>query len=251
MRIAILTVLAAGFTWAQSATPPSVLQRYLQARHDLSLQAPPSAGSSSDDERQQGVEVEIEASLPRMKKHGTMRGWRGITRAGQVVYSGLRFSGDRLIGKDVISRYLAADVQKTAEGPDVAVTDRNYRFQLARPTSYNGRVAEVYRVTPRHKRAGLFRGELWLDAVSALPLREWGDFVKSPSKFLSHPRFVRDYTLAENRSQPRRLILTAHASFVGEVEMTIWFSGEAVRSAADEQAGKGSSEAGILAAIQP
>lgn len=255
MRLAILTALTAGLTWAQSATPPNVLQRYLQARHDLSLQAPPSARETSGDERQQGVEVEIEASLPRMKKHGSMRGWRGITRAGQVVYSGLRFSGDRLIGKDVISRYLSADVQQTVEGPDVAMTDRNYRFQLARPTSYNGRVAVVYRVFPKHKRAGLFRGELWLDAATALPLREWGNFVKSPSKFLSHPRFVRDYNLFENRSQPRRMILSAHASFVGDVEMTIWFSAEEVRGAldkqVDEQADNGASATGIVAAYQP
>ncbi len=52
----------------------------------------------------------------------------------------------------------------------------------------------MFRVEPRRKRVGLFKGELWLDPSTALPLRGWGDFVKSPSIFVKRVRFVRDYT---------------------------------------------------------
>lgn len=230
MRLALLTAFAASLALGQSPCPQCVLERYLQTSD-----AHPSV------EREESVEVQIEASLPRLHKHGTMRGWKKITRAGQTVYSGLRFSGDKLIRNDVISRYLAADVAKRSDRRDLAIASGNYRFQSVGKADYNGRTAQVFRVIPRRKRAGLFRGELWLDEATALPLREWGDFVKSPSRFLSHPRFVRDYNLAEDRSQPRRLILTAHASFIGDVQMTILYSdGDARDGAKDGPSGVGS-----------
>lgn len=189
--------------------------------------------------------------MPRLKKFGTMHGVRAITRTGQVVYRRLRFSGDRFIRKDVILRYLAADVQKAAEGPDVAITARNYRFQSRGQEDYNGRVAEVFRVAPKHKRPGLFRGELWLDAASALPLREWGDFVKSPSWFISRPRFVRDYILVEQTSRPKCLVLKAHTSLAGDVEMIIWFDDGASSDGAENSTSTEGVEAGMIAASVP
>jgi len=197
---------------------PAVLQRYLESNQELTA-------ARSGAVREEAVEVEIEAALPRLRKHGTMRGVRMITRAGEIVYSRLRFAGDRMVGKDVISRYLAADVRKPPREKDFHLDPAHYRFESAGETDYNGRTADVFRVTPKRRRGGLFRGELWLDAATALPLRIWGDVVKSPSRFLSHPHFVRDYDLADGVAQPRRLILTARAAFVGDVEMTIWFTG--------------------------
>lgn len=228
--------LTAGLTLGQTPGPQNVLQRYLRAAKER-----PAAGG------EESVEVEIEASLPRLQKHGTMRGLKVITRAGQTVYTRLRFSGDRLVGKDVISRYLAADVQNRSGKSVPAIAAGNYRFERAGDADYNGRTAQVFRVIPKHKRAGLFRGELWLDQASALPLREWGDFVKSPSRFLSHPRFVRDYRLVENQSLPRRLILTARASFVGDVQMTIWFGGNTGQDATDDSP----ADVGFVAASNP
>lgn len=182
------------------------------------------------------MEVEIDASLPRLQKQGSMRGLKVITRAGQTVYTRLKFTGDKLINKDVISRYLAADIQKQSGVQEAAIATGNYRFEFAREVDYNGRVAQVFRLIPKHKRPGLFRGELWLDRATALPLREWGDLVKSPSRFLGHPRFVRDYSLAENRTRPRRLILTARAALVGDVQLTIWFGDEISPEGEDDSA---------------
>jgi hypothetical protein len=214
--------LATGFALGQSPGSQGLLQRYLRARQNHSA-----AG------REEAVEVEIDASLPRLQKHGTMRGLKVITRAGRTVYTRLHFSGDRIIGKDVISRYLAADIEKGPDSGELAIVTGNYRFESIGEADYNGRAAQVFRVVPKHRRGGLFRGELWLDEATALPLREWGDFVKSPSHFLSQPRFVRDYSLIENQSRPLRLILTAHASLVGEVQMTIWFGNNSSQDTAE------------------
>jgi hypothetical protein len=237
-------MLAANLARGQSPDAGSVLQRYLQSSQEQTA-------SQSDAAREASVQIEIEASLPRLQKHGTMRGVRAITRAGEIVYSRLRFAGDRLVGKDVISRYLAADVQKRIEEREYVLAASSYRFENIGEKDYNGRVAEVFRVIPKRRHVGLFRGELWLDAASALPLREWGDFVKSPSRFLGHPRFVRDYSLAENVSRPRRLILTAHAAFVGDVEMTIWFADDAGRDGEDSSISEAGSDWGPVAASNP
>lgn len=240
MRLALLTAFTASLALGQAPLSQSVLERYLHAS-----ESPPSM------EREETVEVEIDASLPRLQKHGSMRGWKKITRAGQTVYSGLRFSGDKLIGRDVISRYLAADSEKRSDGGKLDIVSGNYRFQPIGEADYNGHVAQVFRVTPKRKRAGLFRGELWLDNATALPLREWGDFVKSPSRFLSHPRFVRDYDLSLNQSRPRRLILTAHASLVGDVQMTILYSDSIGEDGAKDGLSSSESDAGQVAASNP
>lgn len=94
-------------------------------------------------------------------------------------------------------------------------------------------------LTPRRKQVGLFKGELWLDQETALPLREWGDFNKSPSKLLKRTRFVRDYVLDRTRAKLRRLILTARAILAGDVELTVWFGNEVSQSgrATEESAG--------------
>lgn len=212
MRILFLITIAASLAQGQAPSPRDLLERYLTGSH-----ARPAAG------REEAVDVEIDASLPRLQKQGKMRAVKVVTRAGKTVYTRLRFTGDKVIGKDVISRYLAADAEQRPSYGDFALAADNYHIEHAGAVGYNDRVAQVYRVSPKHKKTGMFRGELWLDTVTALPLRVWGDMVKSPSAFLSRPRFVRDYSLVENESRPRRLILTAHAVLVGDVQMTIWF----------------------------
>jgi len=48
-------------------------------------------------------------------------------------------------------------------------------------------------VTPRQKRQGLFKGDLWIDAATYLRVQESGYLVKSPSIFLKKVAFVRKY----------------------------------------------------------
>jgi hypothetical protein len=68
---------------------------------------------------------------------------------------------------------------------------------------------------------GLFKGELWIDAETARPLREWGEFVKSPSMFLRHIYVVRDYD-TDAAPHLRRMILRLQAAFAGPAELTMW-----------------------------
>jgi len=181
------------------------------------------------------MEVEIDAALPKMRKQGTMRALQFVPKVGRIVVRALRFEGDETVKNDVISRYLATETApESRSGDAIAVTPENYRFQYQGAVAYNTRRAYVFHVTPKAKRVGLFDGEIWLDSQTYLPLRQWGELVKSPSIFVRSVYFVRDYWIMENRSVPRRMITTVDTRLVGKAEMTVWFDNVQMGRAASE-----------------
>jgi hypothetical protein len=140
-----------------------------------------------------------------------MVGLKVVSRTGQTVYRGLRFTGDNLVKTAVIARFL------------------------------DKLCAYVFRLKPTRKRIGLFKGELWLDATTAAPLRLWGDFVKSPSIVVRSFRFVPDYQRIGHCSQPLRLLLTVETRLVGKVEMAVWLHPiDHQSAAATDECGSGS-----------
>lgn len=151
-----------------------------------------------------------------------MSGLKLVSQTGQIVYDSLRFTGDNLVKTAVIARFLANETKVKEHEPDVGVTIDNYSFTYDKTAPYNGLIAYVFWLKPKRKRIGLFRGELWLDAGTAAPLRLWGDFVKSPSIFIRSLRFVQDYQHLGECFQPLRLLLTARTRIAGEMEMAIW-----------------------------
>jgi hypothetical protein len=79
----------------------------------------------------------------------------------------------------------------------------------------------VLQLKPREKKVGLFKGELWLDAETYMPVRESGSFVKSPSFMLKKMQFVRDYELQNGVSIPQRTESRVETRFFGRVELNI------------------------------
>lgn len=170
------------------------------------------------------MEVDIDANIPRLKKSGRMQAWRFISRLGQITYRVLRFEGDNTVKKDVIARYLAAEQEARKQYPAaLAITPDNYRFKYKGTSDYAGRTAHVFQLTPKQKRVGLFKGEIWIDSETYLPLREWGEMVKNPSVFLRNVYFVRDYYIQDGLAVPRRILSDVSTRLVGRVHLTIWF----------------------------
>ena len=196
---------------AQQLTPAEALDRYL-ARAG----GPPPAPSDSV------FTVQIDASIPTLHKRGSMTGLKLVSYTGQVVYRGLRFTGDKLVKTAVIARFLSNDTDPVGRTADVAISRQNYWFTYDKISDYNGITAYVFRLKPRRKRAGLFRGELWLTTDTAAPLRLWGDLVKPPSIFIRSFRFVQDYQTAAESSQLLRLVLTIRTRIAGIVEVVVW-----------------------------
>ena len=127
------------------------------------------------------MEVEIAASLPSLKKAGKLHALRRISKLGRITYQILGFEGDNTIKREVIARYLTAEAEAQKEQPaSLAVTPANYKFKYRGRSQLEGRNAHVFQVTPRQKRQGMYKGELWIDAETYLRVRESGYLVKNP-----------------------------------------------------------------------
>jgi hypothetical protein len=170
------------------------------------------------------MQVEIEASLPQLKKHGRLHALRRISQLGRITYEMLHFEGDSAVKSEVIARYLAADVQaQTDDDPSLAVTPANYKFQYKGLATDGGRQVYLFHLTPKKKRVGTFKGDLWLDAETCLPVREAGRLAKNPSFFVKRIDFVREYDIQDGLAIPRQIQSTAETRLVGKAELTVRF----------------------------
>jgi hypothetical protein len=168
------------------------------------------------------MEMEIDAALPKLQKTGKLEALRSISKLGQVTYQGLKFIGDTTIKNDIIIRYLTAEKQ-TQDIAQMALVPENYKFKYKGKAERNGKMVHVFQVSPRKKQVGLFKGELWLDASTSLPVRESGRFVKNPSIFLKKIDFVRDYEIRDGVAIPRHIESTVETRFWGPAQMSIDF----------------------------
>lgn len=213
----ILTLMAgvtALFADSVPTSPSEVLDRYL-------------AASQAQQERLRGIsmEVEIDAKLLRLKKTGTLHALRSVSRLGRITYDALRFAGDKTIKNDVIARYLTAETQVQAPNvQSLSISPANYKFKYKGLTERERRLVHVFQVTPKKKRVGLFKGELWVDSDTFLPVRESGRLVKNPSVFLKRVEFVREYEIRDGASYPTRIESVIDTRIVGRAELHVQFS---------------------------
>ncbi len=170
---------------------------------------------------QESMELEISASIPKLQKEGRLHVLRSISRVGQVTFRVLGFQGDNTVKSQVIARYLEAEKQ-VQSNPNLALVPANYKFRFR-----GGRKADdgadvyVFQVSPRQKRAGLFKGEVWLGAESHLPVYEKGRLVKNPSLFFKKVEFERAYTVSDGTAVPDHMRSTIDTRIVGRVELKV------------------------------
>jgi hypothetical protein len=169
------------------------------------------------------MDVEISAKLPKQEKQGKLRALRLISRVGKISYRFLGFSGDTDVQHEVISRYLTAETE-ARDSVSVAISKDNYKFQLKRKLMQGEQKIYVFQLTPKKKKVGLFKGELWLDAETGMPVRESGELVKSPSVFLKKVEFVREYEMQDGVAVPTHIESTVDTHLVGRAELSINFS---------------------------
>lgn len=170
------------------------------------------------------MQVQISAELPRLNKSGTMKALRKISDLGKVSYKMLGFSGDNTIKNDVIARYLTAETQGNSDTSQYAITPANYKFKYLGLAKQEGRRSHVFKLEPRQKRIGLFKGELWIDSETFMPMKESGQFVKNPSVFLKKVEFARSYALLDGVSVPKHIDSTIETRVVGKAQIAIEFA---------------------------
>jgi len=170
------------------------------------------------------MEVQISADLPKLHKTGKMSALRVISRLGKISYKMLGFSGDDTVKKDVIARYLTAETEGQKDNSQYAITPANYRFKYKGLLEQDGKQIYLFDLKPRKKRVGLFKGELWLDSKTYMPIREEGEFVKNPSVFLKKVEFVRDYQIQDGVAIPKHIESKVDTRIVGRADISIDFT---------------------------
>ena len=167
------------------------------------------------------MEVDIDANVPNMKTRGKLHALKSISKSGKIIYHALGFSGDNSVKTEVIARYLKAEVDAAQDGQNFSITPENYKFKYKGVEERDGRDVYILHVTPRHKKVGLFKGELWVDSRTYLPVRESGSFVKTPSIFLKKMQFVRVYDIQNGVAVLQRMESKADVRFIGPVELSV------------------------------
>lgn len=182
------------------------------------------------------MNVAIDAKLPRLEKQGKLIALRTISKLGKIGYKILGFQGDDTIKQEVIARFIQAEVEQT-RSEDVAITPANYKFRhkgSIEKNGPNGQRVEMFSITPKKKRVGLFKGDLWLDAKTGMPVRESGVFVKTPSVFLKKVEFTQEYEIHDGIAIPKHLASTADVRLVGRAELNMDFTNFSRQEIAEE-----------------
>jgi transglutaminase-like putative cysteine protease len=190
----------------------AVISKYLQAtqNHEHEL-------------RGVSMQVDISATVPKLKEKGSLRALRQISKVGQITYRVLGFQGDNTVKSQVIARYLEAEKQGQGKG-QLDITPANYKFKFKGKWQFDGKDAYLFQLNPRKKRVGLFKGELWLDSATYLPIYEKGRLVKNPSIFFKRVVFERAFTIENGVAVPRYMVSAIETRVIGKVEITINYS---------------------------
>lgn len=197
---------------AQSGKSSSdIIAKYLQATQN------------HDTLRNASMQVDIDASIVKLKEHGKLRALRKISKLGEVTYRVLFFQGDNTVKNDVIARYLEAEKQGQGD-QKLAISPANYKFKFKGQKPGDGRSVYVFQLSPRHKKVGLFKGELWLDSSTYLPVLEKGKLVKNPSIWFKRVEFERQFAIQNGVSVPRKMNSTIDVRLIGTVDLQINYS---------------------------
>jgi hypothetical protein len=222
-----LFVLASTFTaatlWAGSpenaatapattrANPSSVLARYFESG---------SAGPPWNPEM-----LDIEASIQKLGKRASLSAIRrdpADEEAGKPRYEVLAITGDRTVRQQVIARYVSAEGDAAAlPASSVAIGPANYRFRYAGSITEGAAPVYIFEITPRKKRAGLLRGQVWIDAATGAAVHVTGYLVKRPSMFLRRVEITRDLILRGGAVYARVTHLEIDARLLGRAELTV------------------------------
>lgn len=170
------------------------------------------------------MDVEIEAKIPNLNKTGKMMATRTVKADGSVSYKNMKFEGDDLVKLQVIARYLEAEKEATVKSKDVGITQENYKFKYQGKYGSGDWQLHLFELNPIKKRIGLFKGWVWVEARTLLPVREIGEFVKSPSLWLKKISISRDYEIRDDSSICVKIETTTVTRVVGEAQVVTRYS---------------------------
>jgi hypothetical protein len=166
--------------------------------------------------------VEIEASLPKLKKTGWLRAIRRVVPAEKPHYEVLEIAGDRTVKNQLIARYISANERATElPASSLAITPENYEIHYAGSVCVGDRPAYAFRIIPRKRREGLINAVLWLDSETGLAVRESGYLAKNPSVFLKRVNLTRENELHNGTIAARVTHILVETRLAGPAQLVI------------------------------
>jgi len=166
----------------------------------------------------------IHAQLPDMSQQGEFELQKQYSSPRTLAFKAVSFTGDNFVKSNVIVRLLQAEVDHVQKDDPAqsAITPANYHFSYKGTAQLDGRQVHVYQVKPHHKRAGLFKGHVYLDAYTGSMVRAEGRMVKSPSFFVKKIEFVQDYADISDFTLPVHIHSEAKARLVGRTIVDVY-----------------------------
>ena len=165
----------------------------------------------------------IEAELTESAQKAEFELKQRYAAPGILEFTPVRSSGDSFVRSNVIVRLLQSEVEhvQKREQWKTAIDAENYKFSYKGDEQLNGTAVHVYDVKPRHKRVGLFKGRVYVDASDGCLLRAQGRIVKSPSFFIKRIDFVQEYATIEGFTFPVHLHSEAQTRIAGKAVVDI------------------------------
>ncbi len=169
-------------------------------------------------------ETLVMAELPDTSQRGAFELQRSFVAPHSLSFKPITFTGDPFVKSNVIVRLLQSEVDYVTKGDPQreALSAANYKFSYKGDQELSGRTVHVFQLKPRQKRAGLFKGRIYLDASTGSLVRSEGTVVKSPSFFVRKIEFVQDYADVDHFTLPIHLHSTARARFVGRTVIDVF-----------------------------
>ena len=167
--------------------------------------------------------VAIAASLPGLDKQGSLLAIREVGgESERNQYGVVGIDGDSIVFERAMAPYFAAQRQaEDAPRSSVIIDPRNYRFCYAGAVETGDNAAYIFRITPRKNRAGLIRGELWIEPLTGAPILVSGDLIMAPSAAIRSINVVREIAFLDGSPLARTTHMRIEIRPVGRAELTI------------------------------
>ncbi|HLJ48370.1 MAG TPA: hypothetical protein VKU01_20285 [Bryobacteraceae bacterium] len=167
------------------------------------------------------VGIVIEASVPSLYKEAGLAAIRRTGENERPEYLVLRMEGDGTVQEEVMARYFELqDHIEELPVSSIAITSANYKFRFQGEVKTGRGKAYVYEITPRKKRAGLIKGQLWMDAETGAEVMVTGR-LRAPASLGGGVDLVRETTLQNGSAVARVTHVALAVPRLGRGEVVI------------------------------
>ena len=174
------------------------------------------------------VALAMTASVPGLNRQGSLSAIRDVGESERSEYAVTEQQGDSIVLARVIVPYLMAQRQlEDLPLSSVLITPQNYKFRYVGRVDMGDRAAHMFRIAPKRRRAGLIRGELWIDSMTGAPVLVAGRFVKTSStstgsvNLLRELTFVREMSFVDGHPYARTTHTSVQTRSVGRADLTV------------------------------